>query len=65
MPSPPRVGSKTTHGASKFGFPLPEENDWLLLCEELPPYGAFPVGASFFVGDHERAYFDRIQNPES
>ena len=20
-----------------FGFPLPEENNWLLLCEELPP----------------------------
>ena len=21
----------------KFDFPLAEENDWLLLCEELPP----------------------------
>ena len=25
------VGSKTTAGASEVRFPLPEENDWLLL----------------------------------
>ena len=36
-PSSPRVGSKTTPGASKVWFPLFEENYWLLLCEELPP----------------------------
>ena len=37
MPSPFVVGLKMTPGASKFRFPPPEENDWLLLCEELPP----------------------------
>ena len=36
-PSSPIVGSKMTPGASKFGFPRLEENDWLLLWEELPP----------------------------
>ena len=30
-PLPPRVGLKTTLGVSETGFPLPEENDWLLL----------------------------------
>ena len=40
-----RVGTKMTLGASQFGFPLPEENYWLLLCEELPPL----VGASFLI----------------
>ena len=59
MPPPPVVGSKTIPGASEVWFPVPEENDWLLLCEELPP-GVFPVGASC-CGDHERAYFDRVR----
>ena len=30
-PSPAVVGSKTIPGASEVRFPLPEENDWLLL----------------------------------
>ena len=33
-----------------FDFPLPEENDWLLLgLLGLAPIGALPVGASFLV----------------
>ena len=36
-PSSPIVGSKMTLGASEVRFPPSEENDWLLLCEELPP----------------------------
>ena len=34
-PSSPRV--KGPLEPLKFGFPLPEDNDWLLLLEELPP----------------------------
>ena len=35
-PPAPIVGSKMTPGASEVLFSS-EENDWLLLCEELPP----------------------------
>ena len=36
-PLPLLWGQKWPLEPLKFGFPLPEENDWLLLCEELPP----------------------------
>ena len=36
-PRPLEWGRKRPLEPRKFGFPLPEENDWLLLCEELPP----------------------------
>ena len=36
-PRPLWWGRKRPLEPLKFGFPLPEENDWLLLCEELPP----------------------------
>ena len=36
-PRPLLWGQKRPLEPLKFGFPLAEENDWLLLCEELPP----------------------------
>ena len=37
MPSSLEWGRKRPLEPLNYGFPLPEENDWLLLCEELPP----------------------------
>ena len=36
-PRPLLWGRKRPLEPMKFAFPLPEENDWLLLCEELSP----------------------------
>ena len=36
-PRPLLWGRKQPLEILKVGFALPEENDWLLLCEELPP----------------------------
>ena len=36
-PHPLECGQKQPLEPLKFDFPLAEEKDWLLLCEELPP----------------------------
>ena len=48
-PSPLECSRKRPLKPLLFDFPLPEENDWLLLWKELPPIGAFPVGAFLIV----------------
>ena len=63
-PLPLLWGRKRPLEPLKFGFPLPEENDWLLLWEELPPKGCF-LYDPFLCRNHERAYSERVRNPES
>ena len=62
-PRPLEWGQKQPLDPLKFIFPLPGENDWLLLYEELPHRG-ISCRSLFSCGDHGRAYFDRVRNPE-
>ena len=64
MPLSPWVRSKMTSGGYVTHFSLPEENDWLLLGVDCPHRGVSCRSLfSYCGGDHERAGFDRIQNP--
>ena len=64
MPSSPMVGSKTTPGASEVWFSSARGKQLATALGGIAPIGEFPVGAQCH-GDHERAGFDRVQNPES
>ena len=56
-PSSPIVGSKMTPGASEI---------WVVYCfERSCPHRDVSCRSLFFCGNHERACFDRVQNPES